>query len=213
MLTVMSRDVRWHCFQSHSIRHQRMDCILCALKGVLDHVVILFCFAFVFILHVFFTFKMKTKVKFFCKLRISSDKDKSKRKSRVVIYSICRTATSFKYVFATEDQELDKHLPGVKAAVIAAGVRSKKHVDYTLKDDEVNFYINPATSKYWFNGKELKKLEASQVSNNPSEDREEEPTPSPSKSNCTRTLSRQSAVDNGKIIFWLSYSKFDKTKF
>lgn len=126
-------------------------------------------------------FKMKFKVKFFCKLRVDS-----KKRKRVVIHSICRTAKSLKYKFEPEDQELSMHTPGVRKAIIDADVRSKKHVEYTLKDDEVVFYINPQTSQYWFNGKELEKIDARKVSNKPSEDQED--IPSAAGLTSTRTL-------------------------
>ena len=130
---------------------------------------------------------MNTKVKFFCKLRINSDK-----KTRVVIHSICRTVQSFKYKFRPEDQELSKHLAGVKAVVLAANVKSKRHVDYTLKGKEVDFYLDPETSKFWFNGLALEKVSADSVTNQPSEDKEDELVPSTSQ--CS-SLVRQEALE------------------
>lgn len=111
------------------------------------------------------------KVKFFCK---------PNKEGVIIIHSICRTTSSHKFCFAKSDQDLNMHLPSVRASVLAADVKTKRHVDHTLKGDEVYTYYDLKTSNFWFNGKQLERKEAKEVSNKPSEDHEEL-VPSPAK--------------------------------
>lgn len=124
----------------------------------------------------------------------------AKKETRVVIYAICRTTTSYKYKFATENQELDKHPDRVKNAIDAANVKSKRHVDYTLKDEDVEFYIDPESSQFWFNSKQLERIAAKMVSDSPSVDKPDEPTPTTSRSIGGSSLQRQAALDQCKSI-------------
>lgn len=141
---------------------------------------------------------MSQRVKFFCKLTVNKKKEK-----KVFVHSICRTAQSLKFVFDNEERPLNKHLKGVQDAITAADVKSKRHVDYTLKGSEIAFYINPETSNFWYNGKELKKVPAISVSSKPSEEQEDlETEPSRIKATTSCTLKRQVAVEKGKTNFF-----------
>ena len=150
---------------------------------------------------------MSQPVKFFCKRSKSKNPDGT---FKLHIHSICRTTSSWKYKFDGKDREIDQHIQGVQDSIAKFIVKSKRHVDYTLKGDELHFYMNPATSQFWFNGKALKKVSASQVSSRPSEDNADESTSSTgettrSSSNENRSASlsvqRQNAMDEGKIRF------------
>ena len=119
----------------------------------------------------------------------------------MIVHSICRDAKSRKYIFSRADQKPDRHAPGVYEKVIETEVKSKRHLPYTLKGDEVFIYFNPATSKFWFKGKELASKPASQVSAQPSI--EDEPVASSSQGSNRNRLQKQSAtVSDQQSITW-----------
>lgn len=107
---------------------------------------------------------MIEKVKFFCKLNQDGD---------VIIHSICRSTKSIKYCFASGDRSLNKHPESIRQKVLGSGVKSKRHVDISLKDEEQYIYINPRNGLFWFKGKNLDTKAAANVTNQPSFDVEE----------------------------------------
>lgn len=106
-----------------------------------------------------------------------------------------------KYKFAPEDQDLSKHLPCVQQAIIAEKVSAKRHVSCKLKDVAVQFYINPATSEFWYNGKELTKVASIAVTALPSEDHQVNISDAvPTSSGRSSGIQRQNAVETGKFF-------------
>lgn len=98
------------------------------------------------------------KVLFFCKLNIDG---------HVIVHSICRDTKSNKSCFAKGDRSLSQHPEKIRKKIIDEGIKSKRHVKYTLSGDEVFMYLNPQNGQFWFKGKELEVKPSKEVTKKP----------------------------------------------
>lgn len=101
------------------------------------------------------------KVKFFVKKNTKNDK---------IIHSICKSTNGYKFVFPPSLRDPKLHMEGIREKVRAAVFKTKAHITYVLKGKEIPFYVNVKNGDFWYDGSELLKIPAADVSNQPSED-------------------------------------------
>jgi hypothetical protein len=73
-----------------------------------------------------------------------------------------------KFIIPRHLRDPSLHPVGVFRKVKATRFQTKCHLDYTLKDKDIYFYINPKTSHFWINGVELEASKPTEVSKHPS---------------------------------------------